>query len=162
MEPSEAAAQPPNALPFIPDIISRQADWPERKEVCGLSVQLTEAEMIEEAHKLTDNLSLADQIRSEAKAASDQFKARLEETQSAINRSRVLIDRGADTRAVECVWIWETAGTDESGSMIVDPDRRTLVRTDTWEAIRHERIPEEDRQLTMFDDEELTDKGGDE
>lgn len=160
MEPTEPQPAAIPAMPFPEDVISRQIDWPSRKEVCALTVPLTEAEMIAEAHVLTENLSLADQIKSEAKAAADQFKARAEEAQSAINRSRVVIDRGADTRDVECVWVWETAGADESGSLIVDPDRRTLVRTDTWEAIRHERIPEEDRQLTMFGDEELSEEGG--
>jgi hypothetical protein len=54
---------------------------------------------------------------------------------------------------VECVWVYETAGLDAEGRVIIDSDRRTLVRLDTGEPVRHERIPEEDRQLSLFPEE---------
>lgn len=140
----------PWALPQIAEI---QADWPARRQAATLQVELTETEICEQAQILTAALSGLDELKSQAKSAADVYKAKMEEQQNAVNRSRTLIDRGTEDRAVECVWVYETAGLDAEGRVIIDPDRRTLVRLDTNGVVRDERIPEEDRQLMLFPDE---------
>jgi len=140
----------PWALPQIAEI---QADWPARRQSASLQVELTESEICEQAQILTAALSGLDELKSQAKSAADVYKAKMEEQQNAVNRSRTLIDRGSEDRLVECVWVYETAGLDAEGRVIVDPDRRTLVRLDTGGVVRDERIPEEDRQLMLFADE---------
>lgn len=137
----------------VPQIAEIQADWPARRQPVTLSVKLEESEVVEQAHILTAALAGLDIIKSEAKSSADAYKARQEEQQNTINRSRTLIDRGTEDRSVECVWVYETAGLDEEGRVIIDSDRRTLVRLDTGEVVRHERIPEEDRQLSLFPEE---------
>jgi hypothetical protein len=134
----------------VPQIAEMQADWPARRQPATLQVELTETEICEQAQILTAALNGLDIIKSEAKSSADVYKARMEEQQSAVNRSRTLIDRGTEDREVECVWVYETAGLDAEGRVIIDSDRRTLVRLDTGEPVRHERIPEEDRQLSLF------------
>jgi len=137
----------------VPQVAEIQADWPARRQPVTLSVKLEEDEIVEQAHILTAALNGLDIIKSEAKSSADAYKARQEEQQNTINRSRTLIDRGTEDRSVECVWVYETAGLDEEGRVIIDSDRRTLVRLDTGEVVRHERIPEEDRQLSLFPEE---------
>jgi hypothetical protein len=137
----------------VPQIAEIQADWPARRQPVTLSVKLEESEVVEQAHILTAALAGLDIIKSEAKSSADAYKARQEEQQNTINRSRTLIDRGTEDRSVECVWVYETAGLDAEGRVIIDSDRRTLVRLDTGEVVRHERIPEEDRQLSLFPEE---------
>jgi hypothetical protein len=137
----------------VPQIAEIQADWPARRQPVTLSVKLEESEVVEQAHILTAALAGLDIIKSEAKSSADAYKARQEEQQNTINRSRTLIDRGTEDRSVECVWVYETAGLDAEGRVIIDSDRRTLVRLDTGEPVRHERIPEEDRQLSLFPEE---------
>ena len=140
----------PWALPQIAEI---QADWPARRLSATLQVELTESEICEQAQILTAALFGLDELKSQAKSAADAYKAKMEEQQNAVNRSRTLIDRGTEDRAVECVWVYETAGLDAEGRVIVDPDRRTLVRLDTGGVVRDERIPEDDRQYMLFPDE---------
>jgi hypothetical protein len=137
----------------VPQVAEIQADWPSRRQPVTLSVKLEESEVVEQAHILTAALAGLDIIKSEAKSSADAYKARQEEQQNTINRSRTLIDRGTEDRLVECVWVYETAGLDAEGRVIIDSDRRTLVRLDTGEVVRHERIPEEDRQLSLFPEE---------
>lgn len=154
MDTETEPAPPDTANPWAEaEIESRQINWPTRGQTCELGVALTDEETVAEAHTLTAALAELDTIKSEAKASADAFKARLEEAQSAVNRSRVKIDKGTELREIECVWIYETAGMDQDGNVVIDPERRTLVRTDTFQPLRHERIPEEDRQLMMFPDE---------
>ena len=157
-EEAAAAAQvaPPAQLtgPWaLPQIAEIQADWPTRRQSATLQVELTETEICEQAHVLTAALTGLEIIKSEAKSSADAYKARMEEQQSTVNRSKTLIDRGTEDRTVECVWVYETAGLDAEGRVIIDPERRTLVRLDTGGVVRDERIPEEDRQLMLFSDE---------
>lgn len=140
----------PWALPQIAEI---QADWPARRLSASLQVELTESEICEQAHILTAALTGLEIIKSEAKSSADAYKARMEEQQSTVNRSKTLIDRGHEDRQVECIWVYETAGVDSEGRVIIDPERRTLVRLDTGGVVRDERIPEEDRQYMLFPDE---------
>ena len=134
----------------VPQIAEMQADWPSRRQPVPLQVELTETEICEQAQILTAALSGLDELKSQAKSAADAYKAKMEEQQNAVNRSRTLIDRGSEDRSVECVWVYETAGLDAEGRVIIDSDRRTLVRLDNGGVVRHERIPEEDRQLSLF------------
>ena len=151
---AQAAAKRELSGPWaLPQIAEIQGDWPARRQSASLSVELSETEICEQAQILTAALSGLDELKSQAKSAADGYKARMEEQQNAVNRSRTLIDRGAENRSVECMWVYETAGLDEEGRVIIDSDRRTLVRLDTGEVVRHERIPEDDRQLSLFPEE---------
>ncbi len=129
--------------------------WPENKERRNLEVVLRPDERLAIAEENARLGSEVDQLEDEKKASASRYKAKIEEVQSRIRLNNTYVASGRRDKEVDCVWIYEVAGFDSEGKPIEHADKKTLVRSDTGEAVEVRDIAETERQAALpLDDEQ--------
>lgn len=98
---------------------------PQTRETEELACDLTQAELLDRAAKLTKLMDGVEAIEREKKVVADDFKARLEEATSEVAKMKRVVQSKRELRDVECVTVH-------------DPYRAVheTTRLDTGEVIR--------------------------
>lgn len=123
-------------------------EWPEVKENRRLPVKLTVQQLTAASDELAETHRTLRKYEAGKKADADEWKAKIT---AAKNRQEELvetIEKKEEDRDVECEWIFECAGINETG-VIYSPDYKTLRRCDTGAAVTTVKITDADRQTAL-------------
>lgn len=138
------------SLPAMPPT---QWPWPESKERRALIVPFNDHDRSELAKKIAQIQKNKEDIEEEAKLTAKAFKQRIEALESEISYVAESIRNDGENRNVECQWLYEVSGIDESGNWIVNPEYKVAIRLDSGEIVASQRITEEERQQVLPLDE---------
>lgn len=108
-----------------------------------LRYNFTPDEKTEITKTLVENINRKKQLEDDLKTTKSQFKHRIDSVDAEINKDTQRLSTGHEMRDIECevFYDWEK-------------DERTVIRTDTGEEVEKKRIPEEDRQMRIDEQEE--------
>lgn len=128
--------------------------WPESTEKRPLFVTLDTKELEVAARKLATTVADIGRLERDAKASAQQWKAKIETVSAQQNHLSVIVTEGREERAVECQWLYETAGCDSAtGEPIYHPEKKTLIRLDTREVLEVRDITSDERQMSLLPEE---------
>lgn len=151
-EPAFAAPEGETAVPVIntlPPAPVTAWPWPESVERRALLVPFTDHDRSELARKFATVQEQKEDIEDEAKLAAKAAKQRIDALESEISHIAAKIKADGDNRDVECRWVFEVSGIDETGNWIPNPGYKVLVRQDTLEIVCSKAITDEERQMSM-------------
>lgn len=126
-----------------------QWTWPENKEKRILEVQLLSHERLAIAEENARLGNEKDQLEDNKKAAASRYKAQIEDVEARIRLNNTYVATGRRDKEVECHWLFEVAGFDSEGNPIEHADKKTLVRSDTGEAVEVRDITDAERQAAL-------------
>jgi hypothetical protein len=122
--------------------------WPDAKQKENLFVEFSEHDKSEIATELSEKILRCAAAKAHKSAVTKRLQADIDELDLFINTKASDLERGGTERTVECAWTFETRL--DNGELVPDKEFKTLVRQDTFEAVRSERISDEERQATLF------------
>jgi len=103
-------------------------------------VKLTEEEMIKKAIEAAKDSSQRGKEELEIKRLRSEFKGRIDELAGNIHQRLLAIELGEEDRPIDVQWkfYWKEG-------------RKDLIRLDTNEVVKTEKLTDEDRQLSLAD-----------
>jgi hypothetical protein len=123
--------------------------WPSNREKRLLEVQLQPTERLTIAEENARLGNEKDQLEDNKKAAVSRYKAQIEDVEARIRLNNTYVSTGKRDKEVPCEWVYEQAGFDSTGEPIEHPEKKTLVRLDTMEAVEVCDILESERQAAL-------------
>lgn len=139
----------PAATPTAP-----RYDWPQSIEPRPLFVTLAPREMEVAAQELAATIPKILTLEHNAKQSANQWKATIDGVRCNQSRLSTIVQERREERPVDCEWIFECCGVDSvTGERMYHPEKKTLFRTDTWEALETRDITSDERQMSLLPDE---------
>ena len=135
---------PKTAADLSPE--ERQLHYPETTETRSLKVNISLDERNGYASELAKTVQETARVEDEKKASASHFKGVLDELGARQRRISQIISDGHEFRPVKCQWSFECAGVTADGDRIFHPEKKALVRLDTYEVVTVETMTEQDRQ----------------
>lgn len=150
----EAVAMAAEAMPVLSGhgqpLAFPHSDFPERIERPFLPVQVPIEEQAKLGLELNEALNEKKRLEVGKKSAMDRYKGEIATVQDKIDELQQSLDTKTRQVAVECQWVYETNGVDPTtGDFLRDPEKKTLIRLDTFEIVRVEPITEQERQMSL-------------
>lgn len=99
-------------------------------------------EKVEITNRLVENISKKSALEDDKKSSMSDFKHRIDAVEGEINRETERLKSGYEMRNIEC-----------DVYLDFEADEKITIRKDTGEEVERIRIPEEDRQTVLGDDE---------
>lgn len=123
--------------------------WPEATEKKYLRCELHDKERLAYCDESATLVERIEQLEDQKKASASQYKSAIEEKAARLSRVSSYIRNGWEEREVSCHWRYECSGLEPDGTPIFHPEKKTLVRDDTGEAVEIREITQEERQLAL-------------
>lgn len=126
------------------------SDFPDRYDRPFLPVQVPIEEQAKLGNELNEALKEKNRLEAAKKSAMDRYKGEIATVQERIEELQQSLDTKTRQVPVDCKWVYETAGIDQStGDLLRDTEKKTLIRLDTFEIVKVEPITEQERQMSL-------------
>lgn len=124
--------------------------WPESTETKYLRCDLQPHEATAYGKEQSEIVQEIDRLENQKKASASEYKARIEEKSARARRLAGYIVSGWQEKEVKCTWHYECCGFDSTTKEpIYHPEKKTLVRDDTGQAVETRDITQEERQMAL-------------
>lgn len=124
-------------------------NWPESTQKKHLRCELNNIDRLAYCDESAVLVEQIEQLEDQKKASASQYKSYIEEKAARLSRVSSYVRNGWEEREVSCYWIYECSGLESDGTPIYHPEKKTLVRDDTGEAVEIREITQEERQLAL-------------
>lgn len=126
------------------------SDFPDRFDRPFLPVLVPIEEQAKLGLELNEALNKKKRLEEAKKSAMDRLKGEIAAVQDEIDELQQSLDTKTRQVPVECKWVYETAGINQStGDLLRDTEKKTLIRLDNFEIVKVEPITEQERQMSL-------------
>lgn len=126
-------------------------DWPESTEKRCLRCDVSPKEATDYGREQSELIKEIDRLEEAKKASASQYKAQIDEKGARARRLAAYITDGWQEKDVQCEWWFECAGIDnQTGERIYHPEKKALVRMDTYEVVEVLEITNDERQMSLM------------